>query len=81
MRRNVMKINKEALEQVTGGGRIPSYLTVLENVLCDDCNDNDNLYIQDYWEKNVAYISCRRCGEGFYWDYKINDYGDIPFPH
>ena len=51
MRRNVMKINKEALEQVTGGGRIPSYLTVLENVLCDDCNDNDNLYIQDYWEK------------------------------
>ena len=76
-----MKINLDTLEQITGGGSVPRGLE-LPDVICDDCGDNESLYIQDYYDKyNIAIISCRRCGEGFYWDYKKNDYGEPPFPH
>ena len=81
MRKNFMMINEEALEQVNGGGGVPGYLR-LPDVLCDDCGDNEELYIQEYYEKyNIGVISCHRCGEGFYWDYNIDDYGSCPFPH
>ena len=80
MSTNVKKISTEALEQVTGGN-VPNYLR-LPDVLCDDCNDNESLYIKEYYEdKDIALISCGRCGEGFYWDFNKDDYGSCPFPH
>ena len=80
MSTNVKKISIEALDQVTGGN-VPSYVR-LPDVLCDECNDNEALYIKEYYEnKDIALISCSRCGEGFYWDYKTDDYGDCPFFH
>ena len=80
MSTNLKNISEETLEQVTGG-KIPHNLTV-PDVLCDDCGDAEMLYILEYYENmNIAVISCARCGEGFYWDYKNNDYTGCPFIH
>lgn len=80
MNTKVKNISEEALEQVTGGN-IPHIVRV-PDVLCDDCGDSEMLYVLEYYEKwDIAYISCHRCGEGFYWDYKIDDYTGCPFPH
>ena len=83
MNTNVKKISKEALEYVIGGSCVPWYLyRPIPDVLCDDCDDDEMLYISEYYEdEDIAVINCSRCGEGFYWDYKIDDYGSPSFLH